>query len=56
MNVNVRETYGHANKRPITARQQSEKLPKNKDGFYLAIWLLDSSKVGQLAMSERQLC
>jgi len=30
-------------------------LPKNTDSFYLAIKLLDSTKVGQLVMSDRQL-
>ena len=54
----VREIHGHVNKQywPITARRQSEKSAKNIDGFCLAILLLDSSKVGQLAMWDRQLC
>jgi len=53
----VREIHGHENKQLTkTARRQSKKLPKNRDGFYLAIQLLNLSKVGQLAMSDRQLC
>jgi len=42
-------------KQSTTARRQSKKLPKNRDGFYLTILLLDSSKVDQLVISDKLL-
>ena len=54
--INIWHVYIQLTNHSLAREKETEKLMKNRDRFDLANKLHDSSKAGQLAMSDKQLC